>query len=103
MIKVKVKYKNNKFFEISISGHSGYSEKGSDIVCAAVSSIITTSVNGILSIKETINVTDDGNILKIKILDLDNITEKLLDNMIKLFKGIETQYKNNLKVIKEGE
>lgn len=103
MIKINVKYQNNLISEVTLKGHSGYSYKGSDIVCAAVSSIVTTSVNGILSISKTIKVKDDGNILTIKVIKEDNITNILLINMIKLFQGIEKQYSKNVKVIKEGE
>ena len=38
--------------EITIKGHSGYKEEGSDIVCASVSSISITTVNALLSIDE---------------------------------------------------
>ena len=47
MIKVNIKED-----EITIKGHSGYSEEGSDIVCASVSSISITTVNALLSIDE---------------------------------------------------
>ena len=35
---------------IKITGHSGYDNAGKDIVCASVSSIIYTTVNGLLNI-----------------------------------------------------
>lgn len=103
MIKVTILKENNLISNIKISGHSGYAEYGSDIVCAAVSSITTTTVNGILSINETIKATDDGNTLEIAVLEHNDVTDKLLINMIKLFEGIEIQYKKNLKVITKGE
>ncbi len=39
--------KNGKFYKFRVSGHSGYSEEGSDIVCAAVSSMVMITVNNI--------------------------------------------------------
>ena len=45
MIKV---LKNEK--KIEIKGHSNYDDLGKDIVCSAVSSIVTTTINGIISI-----------------------------------------------------
>ena len=45
MIKVLRSKKN-----ISITGHAMYDDFGKDIVCSAVSSIVITSLNGILSI-----------------------------------------------------
>ncbi len=101
MIKVKIE-KNKNFIEhIKISGHSGYAEAGYDIVCSAVSSVVTTSINAILSFKETIQVKDDGNVLEIHVLEHDAITDKLICNMINLLKEIERQYKENIKL--EGE
>lgn len=101
MIKVKVEKENKSIQHIWISGHSGYSVSGSDIVCAAVSSVVTTSVNAILSFKETIEVKDDGNTLEIYVLEHDKVTDTLLENMLNLLKEIERQYQKNIKM--EGE
>lgn len=101
MIKAKIEKKENQIECIKISGHSGYAESGYDIVCSAVSSVVTTSINAIVSFKETIKVEDDGNVLEIRILEYDDITNKLIHNMINLLKEIEKQYKENIKV--EGE
>ena len=46
---IKVSKKENI---IEITGHSGYDTLGKDIVCSAVSSIVTTTINGIISIDE---------------------------------------------------
>ena len=35
---------------IKISGHANYDEKGKDIVCASVSSIVITTINAIIEI-----------------------------------------------------
>lgn len=40
MITVKLVSQNGKFSGFDVSGHSGYAESGSDIVCAAVSSAV---------------------------------------------------------------
>ena len=47
MIRVDIKKKH-----IKISGHAMFDEYGKDIVCAAASAIVTTSINGILRIDE---------------------------------------------------
>ena len=47
MIKVFV---SNK--KIELHGHSGYDIVGKDIVCSAVSSIVTTTINGLISIDD---------------------------------------------------
>ena len=45
MIKVSTYSKDNVTSKVVIDGHSGYAESGYDIVCASVSSIVTTSIN----------------------------------------------------------
>ncbi len=39
--------KNGKFYKFRISGHSGYAEEGSDIICAAISSMAMLTINNI--------------------------------------------------------
>ena len=103
MIKVNISKKEQEIEQIQVSGHAGYAEYGHDIVCSAVSSIITTSVNGILSFKETIHVVDDAKVLTITVLEHDNITDTLLENMLNVLKEIEKQYKKNITIRTEGE
>ena len=52
MTKVVIKKKNNKIIEVECDGHTNYGEKGEDIVCASLSSIVQTAVLGILMIAE---------------------------------------------------
>ena len=47
----------------SISGHSGYAEAGSDIVCAAISAVVTmaeATINDVCGAKAKVRVKDDG-------------------------------------------
>ena len=41
MIKVDIFNQNGRIHGFSVSGHSGYAEQGSDIICASVSSAVT--------------------------------------------------------------
>lgn len=50
MTKIKVVTRNKHFFSIEVDGHTGYSESGSDIVCAAISSIVQTALLGLLQV-----------------------------------------------------
>ncbi len=50
MITVKFKRKNGRINSFEVSGHSGYAEEGADIVCASVSSVVWTTVNGITEV-----------------------------------------------------
>ena len=94
MIKISIKKD-----EITISGHSGYGEEGTDIVCASVSSICITTVNAILSInEEAIDYTESDGFLNIKIKKTDDVINKLINNMINLLKELEKQYKNYIEI-----
>ena len=62
MIRVTI-YKTGRhnFAGFDISGHAGYAEQGEDIVCAAVSALVITTVNSIerFTDDETSCVTDE--------------------------------------------
>ena len=47
---------------VSVSGHSGYSEAGADIVCAAVSAVVTmaeATINEVCGAKAKVRVKDE--------------------------------------------
>lgn len=85
--------------EITIKGHSGYSEQGSDIVCASVSSITITTVNALLSIDEDcIEYKENDGYLNIKIKKHNETIDKLIDNMINLLSELEKDYKKYIEI-----
>ena len=92
---IKVLLKENI---IEISGHANFDAYGKDIVCASVSSIIYTTINGILNINNKAIKIADENKLIIKIISNDDITKKLIENMINLLKDLEKQYPKNLNI-----
>jgi hypothetical protein len=95
---IKVILKTN---EIVITGHASYDKYGKDIVCAAVSSTVLTTINACISIdKDSLNVTE-GKELKIEILNYDNNIDILINNMINMLYELERDYSKNIKVIKE--
>ena len=97
MIKISIKYEENKIKEVLIKGHALYDDYGKDIVCADVSSIVITTVNAILSINKD-SITFDESVM-IKVIKNDEITDKLLINMINLLKELEHDYPNNIKFL----
>lgn len=93
---IKVSKKENI---IEITGHSGYDIVGKDIVCSAVSSIVTTTINGIISIDEkAINYKYQNDTMLITILKKDEITVKLINNMLELLKSLSKDYPKNINV-----
>lgn len=99
MIKIKVEYDNNFISKIVITGHANYDDYGKDIVCAAVSASVLTTVNGIIaldnSILEVNNVLDK---MTIKILKNEKNSQVLLNSMLSNLKSLVVEYPKNIKI-----
>lgn len=99
MIKVIVTKDNGIIKNIVIDGHSGYSEAGSDIVCASVSSICITSVNSIIRFdSSSIEYNENDGHLEVDIKKHNEFIDIILDNMIDLLTELEKDYKKNIKI-----
>jgi len=99
MIKVEVVKENNLYKKVSIIGHAMYADYGKDIVCSAVSSIVTTTINGCIALdKDSLSyeVNDKG--IVISNIVGDN-TNTLINNMVSLLKELEEKYPTNIKVM----
>ena len=84
---------------IEINGHSNYDTLGKDIVCSAVSSIVTTTINGIISIdSDAIKYEYHNDTMLIEVLKKDEITDKLINNMLDLLKSLAKDYPKNINV-----
>ena len=80
-----------------------YDDYGKDIVCAGVSSILTTTVNAILKFsKEAITIEDQNDEFVLTINQKDEITKKLIANMVELFYELEDSYPKNITIRKRG-
>ena len=93
MIKV-VKDKNI----ITIRGHANRAEYGKDIVCASVSSIVYTTINALKKIKESSVEVEDKETMIIKVLEEDEVTKALIDNMMELLLSLAEDYPQNISV-----
>lgn len=99
MIKVTIEKESAKFKRISILGHAMYDDYGKDIVCAAVSSIVTTTVNGIIALdKQSLSYLVSKKGMTITIKSDDTVTQILIGNMVSLLKELEKQYPANIEV-----
>ena len=102
MIKVKLTKNNNYYKRIIITGHANYDDFGKDIVCAAVSSTIITSINASLSIDNESLIYDDKNGLEIEVKKNDIVTTKIINNMINNLYELEKAYPKNIKIKEEN-
>ena len=99
MISVTIKKENSKYKKISILGHAMYDDYGKDIVCSAASSIVTTTVNGILALnKGSLSYLVSKKGMTIDIKSTDETTQILINNMICLLKELEGNYPDNIEV-----
>ena len=99
MISVKVEKLNSNYKKITLLGHAMYDDYGKDIVCSACSSIVTTTVNGILALdKESLSYSVSKKGMTIEVKTEDNTTQILINNMVSLLKELEENYPENIEV-----
>mgnify|MGYP003477128121 FL=1 len=99
MIKVKVCKNDSIYKKIELLGHAMYDDYGKDIVCSACSSIVTTTVNGILALdKESLSYAVSKKGMTIEVKNEDSTTQILIGNMISLLKELEENYPENIEV-----
>lgn len=90
--------KNDKEFVLEIKGHSGYADKGNDIVCSSISSMSLMLVEylnrtyGIMEIDES-----DGSLYCKTRKIMDGHTLELLGAYSSMMKQLVEQYPNNVR------
>ena len=104
MIKVCVSYDTKQIKRVVVKGHAMYDDMGKDIVCAAVSTLVVSTVNNILSIdSNVISVTNKDGYVDI-IVNYDNeYASLLLTNMLKYMREIASKYPSNIKITDKEE
>lgn len=104
MIHIKLKKRKNFYEEIIFQGHALYDDYGKDIVCAGVSAIMTTTINGIIRLKqEALKYHQKEDEFEIQILSKDEVTQKLMENMICLLEELANNYPKNIQIESEEE
>ena len=99
MIQVKVEKAHAKYKKITILGHALYDEYGKDIVCSAASSIVTTTVNGVLALdKGSLSYMISKKGMTINIKNEDATPQILIGNMVSLLKELGKNYPANIEV-----
>jgi len=93
MIKVKTFNSNLQIISIEISGHAKSDEYGKDLVCAAVSTVITGSCNALDQLVPDSCVIDlKAGLTKIKIIDNSEKVQTILNTMLVQLKTVEQKY-----------
>ena len=101
MINLTILKSNDAITTIQAEGHSGYAVAGQDIVCSAVSTIMQTTLNGLLEVvKADVDYQIDEQIpfLRISVNEQDKQAQILMKSAYLALKQIAGDYKNYIKI-----
>ena len=90
MTSIKIQKKNGAILGFIISGHSGYAEEGSDIVCSAISSLsqmVCVGLENVLNLKPTIEIDEKKAYLSCRLPK--NLNKNLFEKSQVLFEAFE--------------
>ena len=89
----------------SISGHSGYAEAGQDIVCAAVSAVVTmaeATINDVCGAKAKVRVKDEQARITLTLpvsCDEEETVQAILAGMMITLAGMRDDYPDYIEVL----
>ena len=92
---------NGKTIGFRISGHSGYAESGSDIVCAAVSAMTMLTVNNIsdgFGIPSTVSVEEASVNIEFRLETEDERGCILIEGLKRELEALVSDYPKNIRV-----
>ena len=104
MIKfITVKNTDGSIPQFTVSGHSGFAQSGEDIVCAAVSSTVWMTINGIekQNLARLSYVERDGFVDCIVEEKFSDGADLLLNSLVMFIAELSGQYKEFLKLTEE--
>lgn len=96
MITARFKKRNNQIYWYQVTGHAGFANFGTDIVCAGISALYISVTNTLLSFGRTFE-RDDGYFI-LDATDADNACLKVIYDGIK---DIAEQYPDNVEIVEE--
>ena len=89
----------------SVSGHSGYSEEGSDIVCAAISAVVTmaeATINEVCGAKAKVRVKDEQarvTLMLPAVCDEEDTVQAILAGMMLTLCSMRDDYPDYIEVL----
>lgn len=108
MTKVEIFRKNSNIIGYKASGHSGYSEQGSDIICSAISTSLQMTLIGIqevLKLKVDFKINDGFLDVDLKNISLDKLTQTniLTEAMAIFLKELTKQYPKYIRLVEKED
>jgi len=101
MITAVFRKKDGVFCGFTVKGHSGYARHGSDIVCAAASSMVNLTVRLLEEGREEYSFCAEPEVPQ-TVLDLNNVTPfagRVLSALYCELRELEAEYGGNLRII----
>ena len=89
----------------SVSGHSGYAEAGSDIVCAAISAVVSmaeATINDVCGAKAKVRVKDDSARITLTLpasCDEEESVQAVLAGMMLYLCSLRDEYPDYIEVL----
>ena len=105
MTKVEFFTEDDRITGFSVSGHSGYGEAGSDIVCAAISAAVTmaeATVNDVCGAKAKVRVKDEQARITLTLpvsCDEEETVQAVLAGMLVTLCSLRDDYPDNIEVL----
>ena len=96
---------NDRITGFSISGHSGYAEAGQDIVCAAISAVVTmaeTTINDVCGAKAKVRVKDEQARITLTLptsCDEEDAVQAVLSGMMLTLLSLREDYPDYIEVL----
>ena len=108
MTKVEIFRKNGNIIGYKASGHSGYSEQGSDIICSAISTSLQMTLIGIqevLKLKVDFKINDGFLDVDLKNISLDKLTQTniLTESMALFLRELAKQYPKYIRLVEKED
>ena len=108
MTKVEIFRKNGNIIGYKASGHSGYSEQGSDIICSAISTSLQMTLIGIqevLKLKVDFKINDGFLDVDLKNISLDKQTQTniITETMAIFLKELTKQYPKYIRLVEKED
>lgn len=108
MTKVEIFKKNGNIIGYKASGHSGYSEQGSDIICSAISTSLQMTLIGIqevLKLKVDFKINDGFLDVDLKNISQDKLTQTniLTEAMAIFLKELTKQYPKYIRLVEKED
>ena len=105
MIRCEFFTEDERIVGFTVSGHSGYEERGKDIVCAYVTAVVTmaeATINDVCGAKAKVRVGDDEARITLKLpksCDEEETVQAVLAGMMVTLLNLQEEYSDFIEVL----